>query len=75
VIATSARRVVVEESGGDWLAMDETGQITVHADPESVVKAIRRADAKRARTNDALTITQIEWRDMAPGFVPPEVTS
>lgn len=65
------RRVIAEpaEGGGFW-AMDENGACRWFEQPEALLHWIRgrdRAAAARGRS----TITQIEWRDMPEGFVPP----
>jgi hypothetical protein len=64
------RKVTIERSGPDLLAMDEQGRIRVHPDSQSVTRWVRRRDADAKRRGRS-TITVLEWRNMPPGFSPP----
>lgn len=68
ITGTRNQKAVVEFQDPGWLVMHEDGQIEEWDTADWAMKAILKRARKR---NPGITITNVEWRNVPVGFVPP----
>ena len=68
------RKAIIDKTGGgDIMVLFPEGDVQLARDPEHAAALVRQRDAKLAADNEqAVAVTEIEWRRFGKDFTPPE---
>ena len=64
------RKVVVECGRGEFVVMWHDGSVSVCMSARTVIAGVGDRDRRDSR-GASVTVTELEWRNTPPGFVPP----
>lgn len=69
------QKVIIQRvEADDWLVVWPSGRVESKRSPEAVLREINRRDARASKRTGATVMTMIDWRDVPPGWTPPDLT-